>query len=225
MNRIAIPITATLVLLAACDETPTQQPVSATMTSEAHIVGGANGKTATLRADLGELNGSGASGQATLRLKGDILQVTLTARGLSAGVPHAQHVHIGGANVCPRPESDFAGDDGFVSTLDGAAAYGGVKISLTTEGDASAASALAVDRFPNAETNGVVTYRRDIRLPQGVTPRDIFDGVIVVHGIASLFGDPDAYDGEPRSSLTESLPLEATIPALCGEISPPGGPR
>ena len=210
------------VLLGACDS-PTNQmaPLEATV-AESRSSTALDQATGLLRADLAELNGSGAAGQATLRLKGHMLEVTLTAQGLSAELPHAQHIHIGGMNVCPRPEEDFSGDDDLVNTVEGVPAYGGVRVALTTEGDASGGSALAVARFPVANSAGIVTYRRDINLNEiGVDPSEIMGGSIVVHGDASLFGDQSAYDGEMKSSITDALPLEATIPALCGEVSAP----
>jgi LPXTG-motif cell wall-anchored protein len=103
-------------------------------------------------------------------------------------------------------------------TKEGQPAYGPVMVSLTTEGDVSMQSGLAVDRFPVADANGNVNYSRTFQLPEGVTAQDIDKGVIVQHGISKLFGDPNQYDGDKVISLDPSLPLEATIPATCGKI-------
>jgi hypothetical protein len=94
----------------------------------------------------------------------------------------------------------------------------------------TAASGLAVDRFPTADADGSYVYERTFELPAGTVPTDLLDGVVVVHGISELFGDDAAYDGEPRSSINPDLPLEATIPALYGElvegeVSDPGEAR
>lgn len=216
-----------LMIAAACsDGTPTeplnQEAVEAPGGSAATPSAAASGQrqATVLRADLDELNDSGADGQVTVVVKNDGLMVTLNARGVSSSLPHAQHIHIGGTNSCPT--ASLAGADGLISTLEGAPAYGAVQVSLTTEGDVSAASGLAVDRFPVANGAGVVTYQRRFDLPTGVTAEEVMDGVIVVHGISELFGDPAAYDGAPRSSLTNALPLEATIPTLCGKLTSPG---
>ncbi|MDR7301891.1 hypothetical protein [Haloactinomyces albus] len=39
--------------------------------------------------------------------------------------------------------------------------------------------------------------------------------MVVLHGIDP--NDSSAYDGEAKSSLAPSLPLEATAPAACGD--------
>jgi hypothetical protein len=174
----------------------------------------------THTANLGALNGSGASGTATVQVithHGNQVTVTIQSSGLAPNQPHAQHIHIGGQNTCPSNAADMDGD-GLINTAEGAPFYGGVQVSLTTQGDVSADSALAVDRFPVADANGNLNYSRTFPLPQGVNPQDIDMGVIVQHGISKLFGDPNQYDGDPRSSLDPSLPLEATIPATCGKL-------
>ena len=169
----------------------------------------------------GVVNNSDASGWTRLTaLPNGKIQVQIHVEGMTPGVPHAQHLHgikSDGAFVagsCPTIADDGDGD-GFVNTLEGAPAYGGVQVSLTTSGDTSTASALAVDRFPVANGDGVLTYTRTF------TPDDpgIWAGLgaleVVVHG-ADLNGN-GVYDFEAGpSSLTAALPLEATIPAVCG---------
>ncbi|SES37182.1 hypothetical protein SAMN05216188_1431, partial [Lentzea xinjiangensis] len=88
--------------------------------------------------------------------------------------------------------------------------------SLTTSGDTSPASGLAVDRFP-APGGTSYDYRRSITVTADVAS-NIRNGkaVLVVHGI-----DPNrsgAYDGSAPSDLDPSLPLEATSPAACGSF-------
>ena len=61
---------------------------------------GGQGST-TLEAHLTELNDSGASGTAWMTLEGNELTVKLDSSGMLAEAPHAQHIHIGGANECP----------------------------------------------------------------------------------------------------------------------------
>lgn len=177
----------------------------------------------TYTAPLSALNGSGTTGAVSVAVEGNMARVELRATGASPSLPHAQHIHIGGANVCPTPAADENGD-GIIDGKEGVPAYGGVKVSLTTTGDVSASSALAVPRFPVADASGDVTYFRTFELPAGVTAADVANGVVVQHGISELFADPTAYDGEPRSSLDPSLPLEATVPTSCGKlISVAGG--
>jgi hypothetical protein len=177
----------------------------------------AQGSSQTFTADLNPLNSSGSSGTATVVVNGNQVTVTIEATGLSPNLPHAQHIHIGGQNICPTEAADDDGD-GLINTVEGQPFYGPVQVSLTTEGDVSADSGLAVERFPVADADGTITYSRTFPLPDGVTADDIPNGVIVQHGISELFEDPTQYDGEPRSSLNPDLPLEATMPSNCGEL-------
>ncbi len=164
--------------------------------------------------DLGELNDSGVTGTATVTASGDELTVTLAASGLAPDLPHAMHIHgtDSGSSVCPPASADTNGD-GLVDTAEGVPFYGGIEASLTTSGDTSPDSALAVDRFPTAP-DGTIEYSRTFEVDSELV-ESLDDYHIVVHGI-DLDGS-GAYDGEARSSLTDDLPLEATIPAACGE--------
>jgi hypothetical protein len=167
--------------------------------------------------ELDSLNGSDVSGTATIEATSDgMVTVSLETTGFVGGNPHAAHLHIGGNNECPG--EDVAGEDGLISTAEGIPAYGEVQVSLTTEGDVGADSALAVERFPVAAEDGSVTYERTFELPSGVTAEDLSNAVVVQHGFASLGGDEMAFDGEAQSSLDPSLPLEATIPVACGPL-------
>jgi uncharacterized surface protein with fasciclin (FAS1) repeats len=150
------------------------------------------------------------------------VQVKVRVSGLAPNLPHAQHMHgdLAGGNVCPGPEA--AGDDGLISTPDGVPFYGGIQLSLTTTGDTSPASGLAVDRFPVADQHGNLHYNRTITVSPEVH-KNLGKLHYVVHGI-DLDGD-GAYDFDPfgESPLTVgnpdlTLPFEATIPAGCGEL-------
>lgn len=147
------------------------------------------------------------------------VQVKVRLSGLTPNAPHAQHLHgaLTGGNVCPGPE--FAGEDGLIATLEAAPAYGGIQVSLTTTGDTSPDSALAVSRFPVADENGKLRYNRTIDVPDAVH-KNLGALHYVVHGI-DLDGD-GSYDFDPfgESPLTMgnpelSLPFEATIPSGC----------
>ncbi|HSK95650.1 MAG TPA: hypothetical protein VK891_03455 [Euzebyales bacterium] len=194
----------------------TMAPAATAQTSTAQM-------PTAFRADLKELNGSGVTGTADLTLRGTELELSITAKGTAADLPHAQHLHgvIGEVSVCPPPEADQDGD-GLVSVIEGVPFYGGVLASLTTSGDTSADSGLAVDRFPTAGADGTLTYKRTLDLPADVAA-DLGNLHVVVHGID--LDDSGAYDGEARSDLDDSLPLEATIPAACGTLAamPSGG--
>ena len=182
---------------------------------------------------LEELNGSGASGTGTLTVTSDgDLRIHLETQGMTPGMPHAQHIHgdVSGQDFfCPTMAADANGD-GQVSTEEGLPQYGDVFISLTTKGDTSKASGLALDRFPVADANGNVVYDRTIpasALPEG-TIEQLSNLHIVQHGL-DVNGN-DKYDlkalGESvfAASLgVEGVPEEGTNPATCGMVMPAGG--
>lgn len=176
------------------------------------------------QANLSTINKSGSTGTANVKVNGNEVTVSVNTTGASPSLPHAQHLHIGGNNTCPTSGAD-KDNDGLISTAEGQPAYGEVKVSLTTEGDTGADSALAVERFPVADANGTVSYERTFTLPNGVTADDVSNAVVVQHGISELFEDKAKYDGEKKSSLKDDLPLEATIPSVCGKLTsiPSGG--
>lgn len=173
----------------------------------------------TSTADLSALNDSGASSQAEVTLDGTSLTVTITGTGFAPGLAHAQHIHFasGTDSTCPGVDAD-GDDDGLISTVEGVALYGGVQISLTTEGDFTGESGLATDRFPTADDEGNISYERtfeiDEAMVQSLTGQQF---AIIQHGI-DIDGSA-SYDGDAVSSLDPSLPLEATIPAVCGVLT------
>lgn len=152
------------------------------------------------------------------------VQVKVTASGLAPNLPHAMHLHgVDGSAAdqgCPGPAQ--AGPDGVVTVVDGLDFYGGILASLTTRGDTSPASALALDRFPVADEQGRLRYSRTFRNEAA------FDNAgtvqVVVHGIdfdgngAYAFNEDDEFSSR-GSSLDPSIPLEATVPVLCGGIA------
>jgi hypothetical protein len=91
-------------------------------------------------------------------------------------------------------------------------------LSLTTEGDTSPESVLAIDRYDTA-TEGTLNYERDglFEAADGVAEA-IADGkgVVVIHGVD--YNGSGAYDGEAMSDLNPALPAEATDPAMCGVL-------
>lgn len=172
--------------------------------------------TEVYKANLRELNGSGASGTAYITVTGDQATVAIYSTGTSAGLPHAQHIHLGESKgSCPTKAAD-ADHDGFISVAEAAGNYGPIAVSLTETGDISPASALAVDRFPVGHNDGSLSYSRSFKLPEGVTAANIANAEIVQHGISKLFDDRNAYDGSKISSIDPTLPFEATVPADCG---------
>lgn len=198
-------------------------------TAQANQSSGTRGadKTVTLHADLTELNDSGASGNATAVVRNQkIRHIDVHADGLTPDAPHAQHIHYGqqALNECPTLAQDANGD-GRLSTLEGAPAYGPVVVSLTTTGDTTPASLLAVTRFPVAK-DGHFDYSRDnihVTDVAGVgTAKEIADairageGVVVIHGIDYDGNGTYNFSEEGASDLDPTLPAEATDPVACG---------
>lgn len=152
------------------------------------------------------------------------LQVIVEAWGLSPNLPHAMHLHgVPGAAAdlgCPGPAQ--AGDDGVVTVLDGVPFYGGILTSLTSTGDVSPASALALDRFALADANGYLYFERTFTDMAGHA--DAGTVQVIVHGIdfdrngAYAFNPEDPFASR-SSSLGAAIPLEATVPVLCGGIA------
>lgn len=171
------------------------------------------GGTTNLVANLTQLNDSGASATARATLSGNRLHITIKSQGMLACAPHAQHIHIGGQNMCPATDAKGKGPSGHLRTTDAAPQYGAVQVSLTKTGDSSAKSALAVTRFPV----GDATYERTITLP-GNLAAQIRDGkgIVVRHGVD--YNGNGKYDGSAKSDLDPKLPAEATDPAACGAL-------
>jgi hypothetical protein len=146
-------------------------------------------------------------------------------------MPHAQHIHgaASGNFFCPSP-SDDANGDGQVATEEGVPAYGGVFVSLTTKGDVSADSGLALERMPVADAQGNLDYERTIpaaQLPDGAT-ENLENLHIVQHGLDVNGNDKYDLKGLGESVFAKSLgvdgvPEEGTNPATCGEVAPTGG--
>ncbi|HAQ59703.1 MAG TPA: hypothetical protein DCR63_04545 [Microbacterium sp.] len=187
-------------------------------------------KVASYTYDLNSIQPSsvpGGQASGTTRVKAlpnGKLQVTVEAWGLSPNLPHAMHLHGVPGEVtdmaCPGPAA--AGPDGVVTVVDGAPFYGGILTSLTSTGDVSASSALALDRFAVADASGYLYYQRTLTSVPGYT--DAGTVQVVVHGIdfdgnaQYAFNADDPFSSR-SSSLGASIPLEATVPVLCGGIA------
>jgi hypothetical protein len=164
--------------------------------------------------------GSHVTGSAGVTRTDEAVRVYVEVDGVTAGVPHAQHIHGVGLARCPAAEKrDERVEDGLIDTVEGIEDYGAVQTALTTEGDASPGSGLAVDRFPTTD-DGSYTYDRTFTIGEDIS-EDVADNLenhsIVVHG-ADVNGNGELDFDSGTSSLTEDLPLEATVPVACGEI-------
>ena len=155
---------------------------------------------------------SSVTGTATLDVTGTQAHVVLHLRGLSPNLPHAMHIHglLAAKNECPTPSADTNGD-GLISLEEGAPFYGPIDTSFTTTGDTSAASGLALERFPVSDANGEINYDRTFEIPQNVIDR-LGSLHIVVHGLA-LDGNSEGPVGGYDTLF------EAVLPVACGGIS------
>jgi hypothetical protein len=182
--------------------------------------GGDRGQQKNLfKAELNPLNRSGAEGHAMLEKNGKKVEIKIHTRGLAPKLPHAQHIHGFKQAMSECPTMAAAGRDNVLTTAEGLPAYGPIQVSLTTKGDTSPKSALAVDRFPVANAKGSVHYERTISVPANVA-KNLGKKAIVQHGVD--LNDNGRYDFKAagKSELDPSLPQEATAPANCGVINP-----
>ena len=179
-------------------------------------------------AQLLPLNNSGTKGVATVRVGSAFINAKVHVEAATPALPHAQHVHFGeqARHECPTVRDD-ANDDFRLNTAEGVPAYGPIAVSLTTKGNTSDASALAVDRMPVAGRNGnYVYYRTGIRLVPSATESAAEigaairngQGVVVVHGVDYNGNGKYDMEGAGASELNPALPAEATDPAACGVL-------
>ena len=187
----------------------------------------------TVHARLLPTNHSGVHGTATLTAHDGSLTVVIHAQGLVPGQPHAQHIHgaAGGSHfMCPSMADDRDGD-GLLTNEEASGEYGAIFLALTTKGDASAKSALDVDRMPVADDQGRMDYRRTFG--PGDMPRGLLDHLsalhVVQHGIDVNHNGKYDVDGAGVSTFAKNLgasgvPEEATDPASCGMVMGAGSP-
>ena len=184
----------------------------------------AQGTTAQryFKAELNPLNRSGAEGTAILKKEGRQLTTRIFTEDMAPKLPHAQHIHgfEQAVSECPTLAADDNGD-GLVNTAEGLPSYGPIQASLTTRGDTSPESALAVSRFPVANSVGFLRYERTFTVPRDVA-RGLGRMAIVQHGVDLNHNGRYDFRSAGRSELDPSLPQEATIPANCGVINPVG---
>src|SRR5215208_5993183 len=172
------------------------------------------------KADLKPLNRSGAEGHAMLEKDGSKkIETEIHTKGLAPKLPHAQHIHGFKKAVSECPTLAASGRDNLITTAEGLPSYGPIRVSLTTRGDTSPASALAVNRFPVANSVGFMGYNRTFSVPDSVR-KNLGKFAIVQHGVDLNHNGRYDFKSAGRSELDPSLPQEATIPANCGVIDP-----
>jgi hypothetical protein len=172
-------------------------------------------------AELNPLNRSEADGHAILKKEGRKLQTKIYSTDMAPKLPHAQHIHGFKQAVSECPTLAASGRDNLITTAEGLPSYGPIQVSLTTRGDTSPASGLAVSRFPVANSVGFLKYERTFKVPRSVAS-NLGKKAIVQHGVDLNHNGRYDFRSAGRSELDPSLPQEATIPANCGVIDPIG---
>src|SRR5262249_39607941 len=157
-------------------------------------------------------------GRGTVTLNGDVANVKLDTNGLLNGSPHAMHIHAGGKGSCPSASAASKHNGHLaISTTDGIKFYGPPQVALTSRGDTSPKSIIDFSRYPHV---GTIRYTRTITIPPGIAAAiRAGNAAVIVHGID--YNGNGIYDNVlDRSELNNSLPGEATAPALCGSLRP-----
>lgn len=156
------------------------------------------------------------SGGIWISLTGNSAKFTLVVSGLISGAPHPAQLWIDGKGQCPgTAQAAVHNGHKSISITDEAPVIGTVGAALTTSGDTSSKSALAMPRFPTASN---YTYTRTFSLDTA-TADAVKNGtaVLVVHGID--YNGNGKYDSVLGATPGHaSLPAEATAPALCGSF-------
>src|SRR5215208_4721371 len=75
------------------------------------------------------------------------IETEIHTKGLAPKLPHAQHIHGFKKALSECPTLADSGRDNLITTVEGLPSYGPIQVSLTTKGDTSPKSALAVNRF------------------------------------------------------------------------------
>jgi hypothetical protein len=193
-------------------------PVAGISAADAHAQPHNSGHSRE-EAQLGALNNSGVTGSAEVRVRGNRVRVNVWASGLLPDAPHAMHIHFGeeARHECPTVALD-TNHDHRLNVAEGLPAYGPIAASLTTSGDTSPASGLAVTRYPTAP-NGMIEYSRTFMVtPQLASAISKGEAVVVIHGLDYNGNKKYDFGGAGASELNAALPAEATDPATCGVL-------
>lgn len=182
-------------------------------------------KARVFKANLGGLNNSGVTGEATITyMKDGKFEVHVNAKNLAPNMVHPQHIHgFGFMDKNPKnavcPPMSAAGEDGLLTLPDGLPFYGPVILPLDSE-----LVPLSIDEFPMANAHGMVNYLEYTKLntllmaidqstdgSQSLKNLALDKRTIVLHG---------AYvkDNMIVSADTEGAEYVATVPVACGEI-------
>lgn len=135
--------------------------------------------------------------------------------------PHVQHIHGLGKGKCPTMAVDKkanGGDNnGVIETLEAGSSYGMIQTTFTS-GDSKTGPDQGLDPLKAPALGSTENYSRTFSV-NADTKKALQNGngVIVIHGVApSAIGADVAVQ---KSDLPTDLPIAATAPALCGEVT------
>jgi len=177
----------------------------------------------SMSARLDALNNSGVRGTAKVSVKvtGDRINVQVKATGLLRKQPHAMHIHHGATakHECPTVRQD-KNHDHRLNVVEGVPLYGPIAVSLTTKGDTSPKSGLAVDRFATTPAGSLNYYRTSIKVDRSLAAAiKRGEAVVVIHGLDYNQNGKYDFKGAGTSELAAAFPAEATDPAACGVLN------
>jgi hypothetical protein len=187
----------------------------------------------TVKAKLMEVNGSGATGTATVTALSDGgVKVVIHTEGLVPGVFHPQHLHgsaHGGHFTCPTLKANDTDGDGVLTNEEGTGEYGTIFFALTTSGGTTPQDGLDAKRMPVADSAGRLDYERTF--PAEMVPEGLVEHLsslhVVQHGIDANDNGKYDLDALGESTFAKNLgkagvPEEATDPAACGVVQGAG---
>ena len=163
----------------------------------------AQASSSTYRAVLDDINGSGASGTATLTLSGRTLTTRIQATGLGTGGAHLGHIHglvdknRAIASRCPGAAEDTDGD-GFIELLEGVPVYGPILIDF-----------MNVD----PDLDGNVDFTTTTQLAQNADVIPLNKRHVVVHG-----QNVPAVGAGTTGEVNGTAGFKVILPNLCGSI-------
>ncbi len=166
----------------------------------------------TYSIDLGEVDGSGVTGAATILTSSAGLRLQLDAQGTSAGREHpvALHRSADEASRCPRPTDD-RDDDGFVTGDELSRVAGPIGFMVGSTGSASPDDAAVLGSSDRADGAGRLVIDRALETP-AIETAEIGSLRLIVYG-----NDVNFSNRYERASATR--PAEATIAVACGEVT------
>jgi len=184
----------------------------------------ANKSTVVYVAHLHPMNikvaGHEATGEARFTVSGDTLTISVTARGLPAGIMHMQHLHgfkDGRVSSCATEAAGVNGD-GIVDVVETEPASGTTMVPLSAD---PISMKIVTDTYPKASAEGVYRYKKTVSLKAleaafattfAGQKLDLDRRVVYIHGVL------------PHTNLPASVaslgtvPAQVTLPIACGKI-------